>query len=644
MLLAISTVRAALIVALVTLLVAANWAAISGRNPSVPERKITHRPVQVEDDGYRSSETCRMCHPSEYTTWHGSYHRTMTQLAAPETVRADFDGVRVSLRGDTISLERRGKELWAEFEDPDRDGSSNGPARITRQVVLVTGSHQQQVYWYRTDHNRLLGQLPAMYLIGDRRWIPRQEAFLHPPEDSKPSETGRWNAVCVDCHATNGKRQLSAPLGSKPIGSLVADTTVGEFGIACEACHGPGELHIAANRNPLRRYWFHVTGRPDTTSVEPTRLSARLSSQICGQCHGIWVPYARMNEHAGRSAQTMFRPGNDLDQTHFVLQPSKNIDTPVMKTILASDPNSIIDSFWSDGMARVSGREYNGLIDSPCFKEAPDQQRTMSCSSCHAMHKAKEDTRSIQAWADTHQLSGRTGNEACLQCHPSLRANLPSHTYHQADSSGSACYNCHMPYTSYGLLKAVRSHQVSSPTATETVLTGRPNACNACHLDKTLSWTSDYLQKWYGTPQTQLDRDERTIAASMLSLLRGDAGERALVAWSMGWKPAQDASGTSWMPPSLGLLMNDPYAAVRFIASRSLQSLPEFARFNYDFISPPEQRPLELMKVMDVWRRSNSFAQSRNSAALLFETDGTMKPDVQRLLNQRDHRRVELRE
>ena len=541
-------------------------------------------------------------------------------------------------------LERRNNELWAEFDDPDWKGAVPSPVRIKRQVLMVTGSHQQQVYWYRTDQNRLLGQLPAMYLIADQQWIPRQAAFLQPPEDPRLSETGRWNAVCIDCHATNGNRQLSAAFGSQPIESLVADTKVGEFGVACEACHGPGELHGAVNRNPLRRYWLHLTSRPDPTSVKPTRLSARLSSQICGQCHGIWVPYERLEGHALRSAGSVFRPGEDLDRTHFVLQPTKNLGTDVMKMILADDPASIIDSFWSDGMVRVSGREYNGLIDSPCFKNARSEQRTMSCSSCHAMHKSTDDPRSIDEWADTHQLSAVTGNEACLQCHDTIRRNLASHTHHQTESSGSSCYNCHMPYTSYGLLKAVRSHQVSSPSAAESVRTGRPNACNVCHLDKTLAWTSQHLKAWYRVPQVSLDRDERTIVASMLSLLRGDAGQRALVAWSMGWKPAQEASGTHWMPPSLALLMNDPYAAVRFIAYRSLRSLPEFAQVNYDFMNPVEQRPIEVMRVMDVWRRSTSFAQSQSSPALLFEVDGTMKNDVVRLLQQRDHRRVQLRE
>src|SRR5205823_2491003 len=103
-------------------------------------------------------------------------------------------------------------------------------------------------------------------------------------------------------------------------------------------------------------------------------------------------------------------------------------------------------------------------------------------------------------------------------------------------------------------------------------------------------WTSEKLEQWYGTPQAPLGPDEKTVAASLLWLLRGDAGQRALVAWSMGWKPAQEVAGTSWMPPYLSLLLDDPYDAVRFIAGRSLRSLPAFAEFSSDPVASRPQR------------------------------------------------------
>ena len=49
-------------------------------------------------------------------------------------------------------------------------------------------------------------------------------------------------------------------------------------------------------------------------------------------------------------------------------------------------------------------------------------------------------------------------NKACLNCHAEIADDIPGHTHHKPDSSGSDCNNCHMPHTVYGLLSAIRSH------------------------------------------------------------------------------------------------------------------------------------------------------------------------------------------
>ena len=614
------TVRIAFIVAMLALSTAMGWA-IGFRDPVELEGRVAYRPIQAageaEDAGYVSSQTCKACHPSQYATWHDSYHRTMTQVASPEAVRASFDSVAAPVsNGRPMLLERRGREFWAEFDEPGWDGAG-APPRIQRQVVMITGSHHQQVYWYRTENSRVIGQLPSMYLIAEQRWIPRGSAFLSPNTGAWPSEEGRWNRVCVACHSVHGQGLITPP-GWVPVEPQVAETKVAEFGIACEACHGPSEQHTAANRDPVRRYRLHLTGQADPTTVQPERLNPRLSSQVCGQCHAVWNFYDEDGLAAANAGGLPYRPGEELRKTRLVEQPAN--DLPSSGTELAKQP-FVSGSFWPDGMIRVSGREYNGLIDSPCFRDAREDGRTMTCFSCHTMHKTDDDPRSVEEWADTHQVSpGMNSNEACLQCHTTFRTNVSAHTKHQADSVGSSCFNCHMPYTTYGLLRAMRSHQISSPTVAESVQTGRPNACNACHLDKTLDWTGDYLEKWYGTPKVPLDQEQRTIAASLLWLLRGDAGQRALAAWGMGWEPAQRASGTTWMAPFLSVLLNDPYDAVRFIAYRSLRSQPAFAGFQYDFIAPVEQRVQDRFRAMDIWQATRGAA--RRDTALLLDADG----------------------
>src|SRR5207249_1807063 len=274
------------VAAALALVAAAALAAAIARERVEREGTVTDRPAQAARDGYESSSACRACHPSEYASWHASFHRTMTQIASPETVAASFDNVSVSdVVGEFMRLEIRGQQLWAEFDDPDRVGAGVGVgvsagagvgprvARIRRRVVMTTGSHNQQIYWYATGNSRVLGQLPAIWLTADRRWIPRRAAVMHPPGQSPMSETGSWNGVCVACHTTNGQPQLDTPFGSQPILTQVADTRAAEFGISCEACHGPGEPHLHANRSPLRRYVLHLIGRGDSTVVQPMRLN-----------------------------------------------------------------------------------------------------------------------------------------------------------------------------------------------------------------------------------------------------------------------------------------------------------------------------------------------------------------------------------
>ena len=80
------------------------------------EADTAGRPIQVATGGYASSRACQACHPREYATWRQSYHRTMTQVATPESVEASFDRVRVDqVNGRPMFLERRGRELWAEI-------------------------------------------------------------------------------------------------------------------------------------------------------------------------------------------------------------------------------------------------------------------------------------------------------------------------------------------------------------------------------------------------------------------------------------------------------------------------------------------------------------------------------------------------
>lgn len=583
--------------------------------PAPIEPNPQHRPLEQTTDGYVSSRACGSCHPGPYQTWDASYHSKMTQAATPATVLAPFDGTTVEDAGQRWVVEQRGDEFWVEIDDLEWRGDGPRP-RVWRQIVQTTGSHHFQFYWYATGHKRELAILHIAWALGDNpRWIPLDSCCISPPQSHYEAGFGRWSWNCIRCHATHGKPRIA--------GKHDMDTRVAELGIACEACHGPGSEHVATNRDPLRRYDQHASDDPDETIVNPARLDHRSSSMICGNCHSVNLHASQELEQDWNDNGYAYRPGGDWTEWRELIRTGR-------------------DRFWSDGAIRVSGREYNGLVETPCF-----QRGEMSCLSCHTMHQTADDPRSRLDWADDQLTLGKRGDEACTQCHASFESPraIAAHTHHPPESSGSRCYNCHMPYTTYGLLKGIRTHQLENPSVATSLATGRPNGCNQCHLDRTLAWTAEHLDRWYDIDAPSIPAPYDRVAASVAWTLLGDPGQRALMAWSMGWDEARDVSGSDWMSPYLILLLNDPYDAVRHIAQRTYDKQDERSDLvGYDFTMAPQPRLQWMLEKLDAWVRAAS-PERTTSANLLIQPGGVLDVGtVDRLLDRRDKRDLTLNE
>jgi predicted CXXCH cytochrome family protein len=597
------------------------WWRASRNTALLSQEAVADVPKAGRPGGYVSSDTCRACHPDQHASWRRTFHRTMTQAATPESVQALFAGQTLSTPREDFVVHQADGAYWTritERADGAKSGRSGGEAML-RQIDMITGSHRMQVFWVDAGSGNMQLGFPFTWLIEDHRWVPRGDTFLRAPDSPPPMDL--WNMSCLRCHSTAGQ-----PRPDKV--NRVYETRVAELGIACEACHGPAAAHVAANRNTWRRFQSHLAGKGDSTIVQPARLDHVRSSQVCGNCHSM--KWFEANDHWARNGFD-YLPGQDLEARTPILRPLKEPDVPALRAALKKRPEMISEYFWPDGMIRVSGREFNGLIESPCY-----QKGTMGCLSCHSMHQSNPVSQ---------LAAGKEGNEACLVCHTAMRGRTPAHTHHPADSAGSLCYNCHMPHTTYGLLKAIRSHQIDSPSAQASLDTGRPNACNLCHLDKTLSWAGENLKKWYGQRLPTFGAREQSVSAAILWAMKGDAGQRALTAWSLGWKPALEASGESWIAPYLGRLLDDPYAAVRYAAQRSLKSLPGFAGFGYDYVGPPDQRAKASRRAVEQWRKAGAARLASRKPETLMNTDGSWREKaVDELQALRDDRPVHLRE
>ena len=577
---------------LIALAGAIHWSSRLGQSEMSEKLQLKSAPRPGRDGGYVSSDSCRACHPGPFETWHRSYHRTMTQYARPDTVLGDFNNVTLKAHGETYVLKRRRDEFWVDLPDPEQRLLPRPPGsaprelpRTERRVTLLTGSHHMQTLWVGGKDGNLQFGVPFSWLKDEQRWVPRNATFLMDPLLPPPFQM--WNMNCLRCHTTAGQPRPDES------GSPVLDTRVAEIGIGCEACHGPAEQHIALHRNPLERWKSWMTDGVSTNEsiINPARLDHVRSSQVCGQCHSITVPQPA--DQGWFRHGFSYRPGKDLNATLRVIEPSKHGRESWLQELMTANAFKLEDLYWPDGMVRVSGRDYTGMIGSGCYKRGE-----MSCLSCHSMHHYEDRADQL--------LPGMRSNQACVQCHPKLGQDLSAHTHHRADSSGSLCVNCHMPHTTYGLMKAIRSHHIDSPDVAVEVATGRPNACNLCHLDRSLRWTDEQLTRLWGRGRgrARLDGDMATVPDGARLALEGDAGQRALVAWHLGWEPSLAASGSDWQAPILATLLTDPYPAVRYIAGRSLAQLPGFNGFPFDFLAAVSQQEAARDRALQIWRQS----------------------------------------
>ncbi len=595
----------------------------------VPE----NRPLEVLKGDFVGSQACRSCHPEEHASWAHSYHSKMTRLASPESVLGDFDNETVVADGREFKLERVGDEYFVELDaDLLESGEGSPTPRIRRKVLMTTGSHHIQFCWLESGHSRGMEQLPLAWLIHEDRWVARNATFLFPPDEPEEKNIGRWNEICLRCHTTDGRPEL--------VGASEMYTEASEFGISCEACHGPGREHVAYYHSPGNRYATALGGEGEDTMKDPVKLMHPMDSHVCGQCHAMSMEKTPELKAHWRKSGFTYRPGDDLTESRFVGNVKDAAKLKIMKEI---DPYVDQGHFWPDGMIRVAGREFNGLMESPCFKRG-EEDRRMSCFSCHLLHRPDDDTRPVDEWANDMLKPGMTGNDACLQCHEDIGKNLSAHTHHPTGTSGSVCYNCHMPHTTYALMGAIRSHQLDSPNVLVTQQTGRPNACNQCHLDKTLAWTAENLYEWFAQPVPPMNEEQKEVAASVLWLLRGDAGQRALTAWTYGWDAAREVSGTEWMPPYLGQLLLDPYDTVRFISHKALRKVPGFEDFEWDYEAPREDRSAAFRKRYEEWAGSPASRLKENRELLVGEDGRVDETKFNYYLRRRDDRAMFLME
>ena len=367
----------------------------------------------------------------------------------------------------------------AGFEPPQvfHHGSQTTEARKkdgVYEIVSLGFDNKREAY----PVERVIGHDPLRQFLvqGQNGRLHAMEACFDPKkgdwfdvygdEDRKPGEwghwTGRgmvWNQMCASCHNTRVRKNYDQKTDSY-------HTSMAELTVSCESCHGPMKKHDDWQRQ------FKGSGQKDPTLVKWSR-----DQQVdnCAGCH------ARRGEITGD-----FVPGESF-WDHYLLTITDHTDT-----------------YYPDGQIRDEDYEFASFFSSRMYHAG------VRCMDCHDMHSMKTIL---------------PGNQLCMRCHtaggfPNAPTIVPAmHTFHQAESTGNQCINCHMPQTTYMQRHPRHDHGFTIPDPLLTKQYGVPNACNKCHTDQTVDWTLAATEKWYGE---RMNRKTRSRAITIAKAREGN--------------------------------------------------------------------------------------------------------------------------
>ena len=454
----------------------------------------------------------------------------------------------------------------------------------------MTGSHHMQAFWLPGEHGNEQIEFPFTYLFDDRRWVSRRDVFLVGRDYSK--DPSSWNRICIECHVTG----RSTPI--RP-------------------------AHRSTNQ-PRRRARHRLRGVPRTGGAayrgEPQPLAA---PRAAGQRRG-----GRDHRQSGAACARSALPRCADSVTASAVRPTagcspvlaigpasrcaipsrscswRRCATAACRQQIDADASFAPSRYWRDGMVRVSGREYNGLIESPCFKRG-----ALSCLSCHSMHASDPD----------RQLGARARRQRSLHPVSSGHRRRPRGAHPpprrlDADRRVTTAICRIRPMAYCGRCAATRS---ACRALREELETGRPNACNLCHLDRTLAVDGGGAAALVRYAAAVADRASSARWRQQCSTSRAErpaCARSSPGAWA-GARRGRRRDG-EWMAPLLIELLDDEYAAIRYIAYRSLRRINGFADFQYDYVAAEESRWAAQREARERWSRGGDGDRAARGAAV----------------------------
>lgn len=396
---------------------------------------------------YVGSQTCLACHADRWSSWAGSHHAAMvTPIHNPS---------------DIPGYEKATEEQKAELRKAD---------------YVISGGR-----FVAKDHET--GKLVFLKF----EWNHEEEFWF----DYDGTGTV-WQDRCMGCHVTNAGK---GGAGNEPA----------EFGIGCEACHGPGRDHISSKG-------------------DPTKITLNVSSDVCGQCHS-----SGYTMKDGTRWPAGYRPSGELLKLEGIVPRAVDPNAPALlghhktygewlvsghgpKAVLApaSTGHATDECYACHTQEGVDAKAH----DEEFKFDANKQYASISCVTCHRPHGLGKAMDEKTMCANCHNGSlaeGTAFQPGATPHHPTKEFFAGWGAAGGITSKGNVhkevtCQECHMQNNNH-LMKIVR------PDTANLESTHSEDSCTVCHEESAGDTRAAYIDMWQNHTKGKLEALNKDVAA-----------------------------------------------------------------------------------------------------------------------------------
>ncbi|HWI66462.1 MAG TPA: ammonia-forming cytochrome c nitrite reductase subunit c552 [Symbiobacteriaceae bacterium] len=395
---------------------------------------------------YVGSQACLGCHADRWSSWAGSHHAGMvTPIENPS---------------DIPGYDKATEEQKAELRKAD---------------YVISGGR-----FVAKDHETgKLVFLKFEWNHEENHWMDYDDAGVV------------WQDRCMGCHVTNAGK---SGVGNEPT----------EFGIGCEACHGPGKDHLASKG-------------------DPSKITLNVSSDVCGQCHS-----SGYTMKDGTRWPAGYRPANKLMELEGLVpkavDPNATANLGHHKTygewlVSGHGPKAVLAPGASGhGTDECYACHTQEAVDAKAHNEefkfdANKNYASISCVTCHRPHglgKAMDEKTMCATCHNGSLAEGTTVKPGSTPHHPTKEFFQGWGAAGGITSKGNVheevtCQECHMANNNH-LMQVVKPND---PKLAE----GSNDACTVCHNDSDREVRGAYLEMWQEFTTTKMEALKKDIAA-----------------------------------------------------------------------------------------------------------------------------------